>query len=51
MSTSAPQAISDKKTGEVNPYGPKAELDYQLGNCLIGVTTPERTGMGGASHF
>lgn len=31
-------------------YVPKREVDYQLWNRLIGVTTPERTGQGGFSN-
>ncbi len=42
-------ASSDMVAGEENLYVPKSEVDYQLWNRLIGVTTPERTGQGGSS--
>lgn len=42
-------ARADMVAGEENLYVPKSEVDYQLWNRLIGVTTPERTGQGGSS--
>jgi len=42
-------ASADMTAGEDHLYVPKREVDYQLWNRLIGVTTPERTGEGGSS--
>jgi len=44
------KATSDMRSGEDNLFVPKSEVDYQLWNRLIGVTTPERTGQGGTSN-
>lgn len=43
-------ARAGMEAGEQNLYIPKREVDYQLWNRLLGVTTPERIGEGGFSN-
>jgi len=39
------KALGNMEAGPENWYVPKAEMDYQLWNRLIGVTEPERLGL------
>ena len=43
------RATGDMVAGPDNYYVPKAEVDYQLWNRLVGVENPERLGLAGES--